>query len=229
MRPHPTENHEAYKNIASKCERVFVTNEGNVVPWLMAAKAVIHNGCTTGVEAYMMGVPAISYRAVVNDDYDYGFYVLPNKMSHQCFDVRQLKDLLKEILSGQVGAADGKERKSLIKHYLAALEGPLACERMIDVIESISEGTNPADPVRLKNRLERRALTHGLHLAKRIKASLPGSHNRPEFQRHRYPGISLENLRGKLKQFQQLRGNDQELQVEQISNVMFKISPSETH
>jgi hypothetical protein len=173
----------------------------------------------------MMGVPAISYRAVVNDDYDYGFYVLPNKMSHQCFDFEQLKNLLEKILNGQVGAADGDDRRAMIKHYLAAQEGPLACERMMDVIETISEKLNPADQVSPKNRLERWALTRGLHLAKRIKSSLPGSHNRPEFQRHRYPGISLENMLSKLQQFQQLRGNNQELKVEQVSNVMFQISP----
>ena len=225
VRPHPTESHEVYKNIASQFERVYVTNEGNVVPWLMATKSVIHNGCTTGVEAYVMGVPAISYRATVNDDYDYGFYVLPNKMSHQCFNFEQLKNLLGKILDGQVGAADGDERQTIIKHYLTAQEGPLACERMMDVIESISQKLSPADQIPLKNRLERRALTRGLHLAKRIKSSLPGSHNRPEFQRHRYPGISLENLRAKLNQFQQLRGHDRDLKVEHISNVIFKISP----
>jgi len=225
VRPHPTESHDVYKNIASRCERVYVTNEGNVVPWLMATKSVIHNGCTTGVEAYVMGVPAISYRATVNDDYDYGFYVLPNKMSHQCFNFEQLKNLLGKILDGQVGAADGDERQTIIRHYLTAQEGPLACERMLDVIESISQKLSPADQIPIKNRLERRALTRGLHLAKRIKSSLPGSHNRPEFQRHRYPGISLENLRAKLNQFQQLRGHDRDLKVEHISNVIFKISP----
>ena len=225
VRPHPTESHDVYKNIASQCERVHVTNEGNVVPWLMAAKSLIHNGCTTGVEAYTMGVPAISYRAVVNDDYDYGFYVLPNKLSHQCFDFEQVKSLLKKIFNGEVGAADGDERQAMIQHYLAAQEGPLACERMMDVIESISEKMLPADKIPLKNRLERWALTRGLHLAKGIKSSLPGSHNRPEFQRHRYPGISLENLQAKLNQFQQIRGHNRELKVEQVSNVMFQISP----
>jgi len=70
VRPHPTENQEVYHRIAAQCERVRVTNEGNVVPWLMATRALIHNGCTTGVEAYAMGVPAISYRATVNDYYE---------------------------------------------------------------------------------------------------------------------------------------------------------------
>jgi surface carbohydrate biosynthesis protein len=47
VRPHPTENQEVYRTIASQCERVRVSNEGNVVPWILASQAVIHNGCTT--------------------------------------------------------------------------------------------------------------------------------------------------------------------------------------
>jgi surface carbohydrate biosynthesis protein len=225
VRPHPTENHGDYNKIASQSERVHVTNDGNVVPWLMATKAVIHNGCTTGVEAYMMGVPAITYRATVNEDYDYGFYVLPNKISHQCFDLRQLKDFLQKILNGEIGAADGDERQALKKQYLAAQEGPLACERMMDVIETISDNIKNINSLSLKNKIERWGVTRGLHLAKWIKSSLPGSHNRPEFQRHRYPGISSEALSAKLLQFQQLLGNKRKLKFEQLSNVMFQISP----
>jgi surface carbohydrate biosynthesis protein len=225
VRPHPTENQGVYQQIASRCRRVRVTNEGNVVPWLMAAKALIHNGCTTGVEAYVIHVPALSYRATVNDDYDYGFYFLPNKISHQCFDFEGLKKLLQKILEGEIGTADGNERQALIKHHLAAQEGPLACERMVDVLETISEKYKQSGQLSLVNQLDRWAVTRGLHLVKRIKSHIPGSHNRPEFQRHRYPGISLENLRAKLNQFQQLRSNNIELKIAQISNVMFQISP----
>jgi surface carbohydrate biosynthesis protein len=225
VRPHPTENQEVYRRIASGCQRVRVTNAGNVVPWLMASKALIHNGCTTGVEAYVMRVPALSYQATVNDAYDYGFYILPNKISHQCFDFEQLKRLLQRILAGEIGAADGNERRALIEHHLAAQEGPLACERMVDVLETISENFNRSIQSSLINQLERRALTLGLHLAKRIKSSLPGSHNRPEFQRHRYPGISLEALHDKLLLLQRLLGIKTKLKIEQISNVMFQINP----
>ncbi len=96
VRPHPTESQDIYNRIAAQCERVRVTNEGNVVPWLMATRALIHNGCTTGVEAFVMGVPAISYRATVNDFYDHGFYRLPNLLSHQCFDFEELSITLRK-------------------------------------------------------------------------------------------------------------------------------------
>ena len=221
VRPHPTENHAVYRNIAAQYQRVHVTNDGNVVPWLLAAQAVIHNGCTTGVEAYVTGTPAISYRATINETYDNGFYRLPNRMSHQCFTFEALGDTLGKILKGDIGAADGDERRRLIDHYLAGKTGPLACERMLDVLDKIS--VDMSDRRSNSQPIQRWLATGGLHLAKRIKSSLPGSHNRPEFQRHRYPGISGQELHTKINQFQQLLGHNRELKVEQVSNIMFKI------
>jgi surface carbohydrate biosynthesis protein len=66
VRPHPTENQDIYRQIAGRCKAVVVTNGGNVVPWLMATRAVFHNGCTAGVEAFLVGVSAISYRPHIN-------------------------------------------------------------------------------------------------------------------------------------------------------------------
>ena len=222
VRPHPTENHDVYRKVADQCQRVYITNEGNVVPWLMATRAVIHNGCTTGVEAYVTGTPAISYRATINETYDNGFYRLPNLMSHQCFDFEELQEMLQKILQGELGVADGDERRDLIDFHLSGKKGPLACERIIDVLDKIYPNITAEKTIAEK--MQRWLTTRGLHLAKTIKSKLPGSHNRPEFQRHRYPGISHEKLRSKLSQFQELLGNSFQLKIEQISPVMFKIT-----
>jgi surface carbohydrate biosynthesis protein len=224
VRPHPTENLDVYRRLAAQCERVRVTNEGNVVPWLMAAKALIHNSCTTGVEAYVMGLPAISYRATVNENYDYGFYRLPNLISHQCFNFEELRETLRKILAGELGVADGNERKALLDHYLAAQDGPLACERIVDALEQFTENREEAVKQSIPKRLERWLVSKGLHLVKRLKSKIPGSHNRPEFQRHRYPEISLEEVSARISRFQKLLGESGELKVEQIFNMFFRIS-----
>jgi len=225
VRPHPTESQDIYTRIAAQCERVLVTNEGNVVPWLMATRAVIHNGCTTGVEAYVMGVPAISYRATVNDYYDYGFYRLPNLLSHQCFEFEQLRATLGNILAGELGAADGAEQQALIDHYLTAQDGPLACERIIDVLEEIMAGRSELPKPALPDRLGGWCLANGRRLIKRAKAYLPGSHAPPEFHRHRYPGISMEELQTRIRRFQQLLGGEVELRVEPLFHHVFRIVP----
>jgi surface carbohydrate biosynthesis protein len=225
VRPHPTEGQEVYRRLAAGCERVKVTNQGNVVPWLMAARALIHNGCTTGVEAYSMGVPAVSYRASVNDFYDYGFYRLPNKVSHQCFNFEELRQTMQDILDGRQGAADGENRKALVDQYLAAQDGPLACERMVDVLEDITHKSSGDTTLSIGRKIEQWFVEKGLHLAKSVKSKLPGSHNRPEFQRHRYPGVAPEELGERISRFQQLMGYHQPLKIDEISNVIFRITP----
>ncbi len=224
VRPHPTEDQEIYLTVASRCERVRVTNEGNVVPWIIASKAVIHNGCTTGVEAYVLGVPAISYRATVNDFYDLGFYRLPNLLSYQCFDFEELRVTLGDILVGRLGPPDGDERATLINQYLEALDGPLASERMVDVFERVLEGRSELPKTSIRDRLEGWSMSTIRTLIKRAKERIPGSHNRPEFQRHRYPKVSLAEIRARISRFQRALGNDRELKVKQKPNQFFEIS-----
>ena len=224
VRPHPTENQEIYRQIAAACERVQVTNEGNVVPWLMAAKALIHNGCTTGVEAYVMGIPAISYRAAVNENYDYGFYRLPNLLSHQCFDFEELITTLGKILTGELGAAVGDEHESLAREHLAALDGPLACERIVDVCEKIIDGQFKKSKPSLLDRLAGYSMAKTRTLKRKIKAHLPRARNKPEFHRHRYPEVSLDEMRTRVARFQQVLGDSSKLQVELISNKFFRIN-----
>jgi surface carbohydrate biosynthesis protein len=223
VRPHPTENQKIYRQIAAECERVKVTNEGNVVPWLMAARALIHNGCTTGVEAYVMGVPAISYRAAVNENYDYGFYRLPNLLSHQCYDFEELSTTLGNILTGKQGAAGGDEREILARQHLAALDGPLACERIVDVCDKIIDEPERSKPA-LFDRLTGYCMATMRTLKRQIKARLPRARNKPEFHRHRYPEVSLEEVRDRMLRFQLLLGDTGKLQVEQISDQFFRIT-----
>jgi hypothetical protein len=223
VRPHPTERHDVYNEIAGRCDRVRVNNTGNVVPWLKATRALVNNSCTTGAEAYAMGVPAVSYRARVDDRYDLGFYRLPNLLSHQCFSLEELGEALRGILNGELGAADGAERKLLVDRYLAAQEGPLACERIVDVIEEMTDGKPATSKPGLMDRFEGRSVAAGRRLFKQFKARLPASHNKPEFQRHRYPEVSLEHMRSKTARFQDLLGERKELAVEPFLDRFFRL------
>jgi surface carbohydrate biosynthesis protein len=218
VRPHPTENQETYRNIATRCSRVWVTNEGNVVPWLMATMAVIHNGCTTGV-------PAISYRAVINEYYDYGFYRLPNLLSHQCFDFDGLRLTLGKILAGKLGPATGDERKTLADEYLVALDGPLACERIVDICNTMVGGRSGISRPALHRWLKGYCMASMRTLKRKFKACLPSARNKPEFHRHRYPEISLEEMNDRISRFQQVLGDLRKPKVEKVFGQFFRIRP----
>lgn len=224
VRPHPTENPRIYHEIASHCERVRVTTEGNVIAWLLAAKALVHNGCTTGVEAYVMGAPAIAYQATLNEYYDYGYYRLPNLLSHQCFDFEELRETLGKILSGELAAAGGDDREALIHYHLVPQDGPLACERMVDVLEGMMNRRSELAGPTLISRLDGRCRAATRHFAKWCQSYVPGSKYRPEFQRRRYPGISLEECRSRISRFQKILGHSEEIRTEEFSDHIFRVS-----
>jgi surface carbohydrate biosynthesis protein len=224
VRPHPAENQSVYQRIADQCRRVRVTNEGNVVPWLMAARVLIHNGCTTGVEAYLLDVPAITYRATVHEEYDNDYHRLPHLLSHQCFDYEQLQDNLAGILAGKVGAADGDKRRALMNYHLTAREGRLACDRMVDVFEQISTDVSTSQTPAFHHRLRGFIWATRRKIKKRVRGYLPNmSHNRPEYLRHRYPDVSMDDVRSRISRFRQILGNSSKLRIERLHDRFFRI------
>lgn len=223
VRPHPSESHQIYHEIAAQCQRVVVDNQGNVIPWLLAAKALVHNGCTTGLEAYMLRVPAISYLASLNTYYDYDFQGLPTQLSHQCFDFQALTDTLSGILAGELGAAAGRERQELIDYYLAAQSGPLACERMVDVLEA-SGYRNQQPPARplgtyLQGWLSARmkALLTDLYMRR------PGP-NRLAYHSHRFPALTVAEIESRIARFGELLHRFDKVKVALHSKHVFRIS-----
>jgi surface carbohydrate biosynthesis protein len=226
VRPHPTEGQDIYRRLASGFRNIHVTNEGNVVPWLLAAKALIHNGCTTGVEAFVMRIPAFSFRPSVSDAIDSTFYVLPHGLSHQCFATDELIDRIRQVLAGALGAAGGGERTALVKRYLTGQEGALACERMLDVLAEITEKDPVLPPPALPQRISGILSAQGRVLIKRVKSFFPGSHAPPEFHRHRYPGIAIEELRRRIRRFQEILGDETSVATEALTPQIFSIRPS---
>lgn len=228
VRPHPAENQEIYHETAARCKHVRIINEGNVVPWLLAARLLIHNGCTTGVEAYALDVPAVAYRARTNEQYDRDFHDLPNHLSYECYNLEELKDRLKKILAGESGRANGDRRKALIQHHLAAMEGPIACERIVEVLDKISDEIQQMEPPTTVDHLASWVWAHRRRLKKHFKGYRKNmSHNKADFLKHRYPSISLDEMQKRVSRFQQLLGINQNLTVAPFANQFFRIGNGE--
>ena len=227
VRPHPTENMGVYNEMAANCSRLKVINEGNVIPWLLASKALVHNSCTTGVEAFILGVPAVSYMASRDEYYDEGYYRLPNMLSHQCFSFDELETTLGKVLAGKLGAAAGSERTKLVEYYLTALDGPLACKRITDVLTAVADSWTGSLVPPASQRLAGWYLANRRRLVKWFKSFQPGSKYRPEFQRHRYPGLPLDEIKNRVARIQRLLQAKENLEVTQVSEHIFKIEQHE--
>ncbi|MGB5179813.1 MAG: surface carbohydrate biosynthesis protein [Gammaproteobacteria bacterium] len=221
VRPHPVEDPSIYHEIAAAHPGIRVVNEGNVVIWLLASRAVIHNGCTTGIEAYLLDVPALAYLPV---DHDIDINRLPNDLGYECRSFDELASYIRRILSGEIGPADGDARCAIMDGYLEARNGPLASERIISVLDAaLAQGAGPSRPA-FTQRARGWYRATKRRVKKAINSRTPGSRNSPAFHRHRYPGISLEELVRRVNRFQGLLQDSQPLSVCMVSDHIYSIA-----
>jgi surface carbohydrate biosynthesis protein len=61
VRPHPGEKLELYTSSLQSSPNVIITNEGMAAAWIIGSEVLIHQDCTTAIEAIFAEKPVISY------------------------------------------------------------------------------------------------------------------------------------------------------------------------
>jgi surface carbohydrate biosynthesis protein len=224
VRPHPSENREPWKLLAKGLERVHVIHEGNVIPWLAASQALIHNGCTTGIEAFIMQKPALAYRPVSAELFD---LALPNELSQQCASMDELRQRLRAVLLENAGCRHSDAQRRLIDRHLAAREGALAADRIVDVLEQraqhLAAGRGPSAGRRLRGWIN---ATWRSAVKRHIKARIPQHRNNPDYQRNRYQGLSRDELRERIERLGKCLGRFVDLRVDPVAEHIYQIRPA---
>lgn len=208
VRPHPSENHDTWWRATEGLENVDVVYEGSVIPWLLGAAAVIHNGCTTAVEAYMLETPAIAYQPVVEEGLE---FELPNKVSVEAQSPGEVLEALDFVAEkGEKYQEWRRAAARQLEHSIADAGGAFASDRIVDELERYY-ATNPVLPesrlyplARLgKQRIKTllRAVKHGVNGA-RSQGDRPVDRHR----RQKFPDISVQEIETLIAQLRRESG-----------------------
>ncbi|HXG28425.1 MAG TPA: surface carbohydrate biosynthesis protein [Nevskiales bacterium] len=108
LRPHPSESIDFYRQAFRNIDNVHVVYEGPVGPWIIAAEALLHDGCTTAIEAHFADKPVISFRATDDPEFD---QVVPNEIGARC---RSEDDVLLAVDSMVRGRSVGLNASSTV-------------------------------------------------------------------------------------------------------------------
>ncbi|WP_077624231.1 surface carbohydrate biosynthesis protein [Sediminibacillus massiliensis] len=130
IRPHPGESFQAYSKAFSTNKNVHVIHEGNIAKWLAAAKVVIHNGCTSGIEASLLGRTLISYVPFPPNKREVN---LPNQLGIMASTKEAVCSILEEALVYK----DTDQSKNDLVRYCHWYEGKYAHEAIIDLCNQI--------------------------------------------------------------------------------------------
>jgi len=131
FRPHPAENIQTIQSIFKAYDNIYVIKQFAVNPWLFCASVIIHSGCTTGMEAAIMGKNVISYQPDISIPY---LELIPDQLSKI---VTTESDLLAAIEYG----IDGKtffmteQQKLLLNHYVAFDKYESCSEKIVSAVK----------------------------------------------------------------------------------------------
>ena len=220
LRPHPSENHDVWRQILADCPTVEVVHEGNVVPWLMAAKVLLHNGCTTAVEASVLDTPAVSYMPVTSEVYDYH---LPNGLSHQARTQDEVRTLIADILAGRLGMVTAQTRQRFFDRHLSSTQGPLACDRVLDVFLASGYADRSLRPTSARVWLKSWFAGHYRTFRKHLNRLRPNHRNSVAYHAHRFPGVTAAELNERIARFGAVLGRFAGVKAAAVSEHVFRI------
>jgi hypothetical protein len=228
LRPHPSENHEIWKQAGKGCPNVQVHFEGHVTPWLLASDAIIHNSCTTGLEGYLLNRPVFAFQPVTSKRFD---KQLPNSVSQQATSSKELIDLLEIALSSNtLPPKNGSfEKTQLVEQYLAFLNGPFASEQIVDTLENFVDSYSLTTPS-----LRKVSMAKFYAIARKFKRKLNAQFlmsnlnrsQRYQYLQHIFPEIEYSTIQDRIERLQHILQRFSKIKVRSLDKSIFEISPN---
>lgn len=216
VRPHPSENHEPWHAKAATLPNVAVVYEGNVAEWILASEICIHNNCTTGVEAYLLGKPSLSYRPTCDPRFD---LFLPNALSGEAFELEQVLDMIADVLNGKAmpNGKDAFAKTQTARHFIANIDGKWACENILDALD---EADLPEVPLFFRvGWLEQAGASAASCLRPVKRIGLPAKASaRDRFAKQKFDGLRRSELVDFLQSAQKATGRFGNVQVAQLED-----------
>ncbi len=217
LRPHPSENHSFWREVVSELPNVEMIHEGNVVPWILASTCLLHNGCTTAVEAAVLGKPAITYQKVRSESFDYH---LPNGLSLVAENESQAIDLIQKLVQ-ESRHQDLPVNKGLLSEHLCASNGLFASERILGILASRIDLSHRNSGFSWRNMASAYLMGTARTTLKKINSFRKGHRNSKAYHDHRFPRITSAQLQKKVATLDKTLGRFAFVKIHQFSENLF--------
>ncbi len=219
-RPHPAENHATWQQAAQGHDNIVVTNTGDILPWLLGADALIHNGCTTGLEAYLLDRHAIAFQPYESQVHDLH---LPNDLSMKTTNVANLIDHLHTELLLPDGPRSMRSvsRDEKLGQFVSTDPHVLASEFIASIIaeRAVNPGTDSHSVAKIYGKT-RSAFRAGMKTWNSGKRNHKSSRH---YTLHRFPATSVTEIEQRLNAIATALNRFKSVQVEDLGESVFQL------
>ena len=202
VRPHPVDLPDYWSRKESEFPaNVKVVLKGSISPWIKAATAIVHNNCTTGVEAFVGGKPTIAFAPRFPGFEKDNLYTMPiNELGRVCRTEEEVVHVLDSAEDGEIFNHQ-QNRSHVAEQYLELDEDQLASERILNELQTLN-----ISPQRFKipqYGIMNRSLECVADLRWKIrdKLNLSGMFTQA-YTRHKNPGLVHEEIAALMAAFE---------------------------
>lgn len=198
VRPHPSENQAIWRQVAAGLDNVHVVYDHRLVPWLLAAECIVHNGCTTAVEAALLGKIPIDFRPEERRSFEAS---QPHAVS---VPARSIEDVARFVEAPRVLERERPRIAQALSNMVEGWNDGLACRRIAQDLKTLAGQHWPRNPD------FRRTLTGQVHARLRMleKAFLArfvsSSSANPDYIRQKFPPMPKSSIEAQLRRFASL-------------------------
>lgn len=134
LRPHPAEDREYYERLLHGWHHIRLDDSASLTESFRRARLVVHDGCTTAIEACAFGLPVLGLRP---DGLEDPYPDFANRFSANVSGPAALLEMVKsENAAALTVDADARS-------FIANLSGPLATDRILDRMLETSDLPGP--------------------------------------------------------------------------------------
>lgn len=140
VRPHPAESLDGWRKIFKQRDNLFLVREGDVTPWIAACDALIHPGCTTALQAILMGKPVFSFVSEKGLRSHVNLNDFPNQISYKTHTVEELLNAIDGIENGSYSGklVDYKKRQKSLDGRISNFSGRYAADLIAEDLERLN-------------------------------------------------------------------------------------------
>jgi len=217
IRPHPSEEKSSWDNF-DEYRNVKIIMKGTIAPWLLGSELSVHNNCTTGLEAYLMGRPVVSYQPY---DHKICGRHISNGVSLRAKTEEELVHHVKNILENPDYFKNNLKIWPIFKDIISISEDKFACEKIIEHLNNIDW------PINEKNNILIPKIEDFIIIGKRFVAKLLSKisyfKQKYAYGFQKFPGSSLKEITEIVDKYQQISGKFKDIKIEKIANDLYYI------
>ena len=214
LRPHPQEEKEAWEIMLQDIPNVHVLRDGPINVWIQNAFAVMHNSCTSALEAAIQKKPIVSFIPYEQEHNP----KLANELGHKIKSVEELKKKINEIFEfGEY--RNQKELNGSLPDLVSKkifIDDELSAEKMIKIWENTSNRnlSGVSDIKKFKRLLNYDNFKK--IIKKKIKHLLIIG-NIKKNQNLKFRSLDEHDIIGRVKKFQHILGINEKLECKLLS------------